>query len=77
MTRAQIEQELQRLEAAIPGLIAQYAPEDVLEAFAGEAEKLENETPAEDRGYVNARISCMLAAAGLIPGDLEDGQGCA
>lgn len=73
-TKAEIDAELDRLERRIPELIRDYPPEEVLEAFAAEAESL-REQPGEFATYVAGRIDCMLASAGLIPGDNE-GQAC-
>lgn len=73
-TRAEIDTELARLEALLPAIVEQYGDE-WSEAFAGEAEKIESSVPAEHSAYVSGRISCMLASAGLIPGDNE-GEPC-
>jgi hypothetical protein len=74
-TKAEVDAELDRLERIIPELIAQYEPGEVLEAFAGEAEQLTELPPIGHEAYIRDRISCMLASAGLIPGETE-GEPC-
>lgn len=74
-SRAEVDAELARLEALLPGLIRAHG-EAVLEAFAGEAERLENSISDEELArHARSRITCMLASAGLIPGDNE-GEAC-
>lgn len=68
-TQSEVDAELARLEGLIPDLIAQYPAEQVLEAFAGEAEVLREQPPAGMEQYVAGKINAMLAAAGLIPGE--------
>ncbi|WP_125077030.1 hypothetical protein [Pseudoxanthomonas sp. SGT-18] len=75
-TRAEIDAELQRLEQRLPCLVDECEPDEVLEAFACEAERLVEHAPADQVEHIHATISCMLAAAGLIPGDNE-GENCA
>lgn len=72
-TRAEIDAELSRLENVIPRLVAELPAEEVLEAFAGEAEVLRED--GSDPAYVSSRIDCMLSSAGLIPGENE-GEPC-
>lgn len=74
-TRAEVDAELARLEALIPQLVEQYPADEVGEAFAAEAETLREQPPAELAAYVDGRLDCMLASAGLIPGDNE-GEAC-
>ena len=75
-SRADIDAELARLEKRLPELIAQHADgEDVLRAFSAEAESLTRNLPAEHEAYANGRLNCMLASAGLIPGETE-GEPC-
>ncbi|MBD9368868.1 hypothetical protein [Xanthomonas sp. XNM01] len=74
-TRESIDAELQRLQQRIPELIDECDPGDVLEAFAAEAARLTHHVTAEHDAYVDDRISCMLASAGLIPGESE-GEAC-
>ncbi|AKC87016.1 hypothetical protein [Pseudoxanthomonas suwonensis] len=74
-TPADIDAELARLERRLPELIARHDGPDVLEAFAAEAEPLTRDVPAEHEAYVNSRLNCMLAAAGLVPGEPE-GEPC-
>lgn len=75
-TREQIDAELARLERRLKDLPEECHPDEVLEAFAGEAECLIEHAPADQVEHIHAMISCMLAAAGLIPGDNE-GESCA
>lgn len=73
---ADIDAELARLERRLPGLIAERGEKaGVLEAFSAEAEPLTRGLPAEHEAYVNSRLNCMLAAAGLVPGEPE-GEPC-
>ncbi|KAF1686162.1 hypothetical protein B1992_09525 [Pseudoxanthomonas broegbernensis] len=74
-TRADIHAELERLERRLPRLMAELAADKVLEAFAAEAETLTRRLPAEHEAYVNRQLNCMLAAAGLVPGETE-GEPC-
>ena len=74
-SRADIDAELARLEQRLPELVARHEPRDVLQAFATEAEPLTRALPAEHEAYANSRLNCMLAAAGLIPGETE-GEPC-
>jgi len=74
-TEAEINAELERLEKRIPELVASLPPAQVLDTFAAEAESLTAEPPAEFEAYINRRINCMLAAAGLVPGEPE-GEPC-
>ena len=74
-TRTALDADLDALQARIPALIAENEPDSVLEAFAGEAEAIEEATGPEDREHVSGRIQCMLSSAGLIPGENE-GEPC-
>jgi hypothetical protein len=74
-TKAEIDVELARLETLLPGLVARLEANQALEAFAAEAEALTGEAPEEHQAYVTWRINCMLAAAGLVPGETE-GEPC-
>ena len=74
-TKADIDAELGRLETLLPGLIAELPAGDVLHAFATEAAALNAQAPAEHEAYVAGRINCMLASAGLVPGETE-GEPC-
>lgn len=74
-TRESIDAELRRLQDRIPQLVEECDPDDVLEAFAAEAARLTHHVTAEHDAYVDDRITCMLAAAGLIPGETE-GEAC-
>ncbi|MBO9716162.1 MAG: hypothetical protein J7507_04975 [Pseudoxanthomonas sp.] len=73
--KTDIDAELGRLESLLPGLVAELPTEDVLKAFAAEAESLNAHAPAEHEAYIARRINCMLAAAGLVPGETE-GEPC-
>jgi hypothetical protein len=74
-SQAQIDAELERLEKRIPELVASLSPAQVLDAFAAEPESLTVDPPPEQEAYINGRLNCMLAAAGLVPGDPE-GEPC-
>lgn len=71
-TRREIDAELARLERRLPELVRECPPDEVLEAFAAEAEQLTEQDAGDDIAYVREKITCMLAAQGLIPGDTED-----
>ena len=66
-SRAEVDAELAGLEALIPMLVSEYAPDDLLEAFAGEAEVLTERVPADHALHVRETIDRMLVAAKLIP----------
>jgi hypothetical protein len=74
-SKADIDAELGRLEVLLPGLVAALPAEEVLKAFAAEAEPLNSHAPAEHEAYIARRINCMLASAGLVPGETE-GEPC-
>lgn len=74
-TRAEIDAELARLEQLLPNLVSDCDPDEVLEAFAAEADALIEHVPAEQASYVSGKIDCLLASAGLIPGENE-GESC-
>lgn len=67
-SRAELDAALKALAGRIPQLIAENRDGDVLEAFAGEAEAIEERTDDTDMQYTNGQIDCMLASAGLIRG---------
>lgn len=73
MTKSRIElaAALDALQARLPSMIAQYDDDQVMEAFAGEAELFETGVAAVDQVFVRDRLQCMLRDAGLIPGDDE------
>ena len=66
-TCAEVDAELARLEALIPKLIAEYAPDELRDAFASDAEILTEHAPAEQALHVRQHIDRMLVAAVLIP----------
>ena len=72
--KPETEAELRRLEALIPKLVAELPADEVLEAFAAEAETL-TEQAGDESPQIQGRIDCMLASAGLIPGEYE-GEPC-
>ena len=74
-TRAEIDAELDRLERRLPELVQECPPDEVLEAFAAEAEPLTEQAPAEHHAHITGRINCLLASAGLISGETE-GEPC-
>jgi hypothetical protein len=74
-TRAELDAELEALEARLATFIAVLDESEVSEAFAGEAEAIEEAAGPEDAEHVRARLDCMLASQGLIPGDNE-GESC-
>lgn len=67
---------LDELEAKIPQLQAENPDDDGFRnAFAGEADMIEDNASAADYEYVRGRIDCMLKNAGAIPGE-EEGVPC-
>ena len=70
-TRAELDAALDKLEAALPAMIEQYDEATIMDAFAGEAEMIENEAGPRDIEHVFSRTQCMLRDAGLIPSDDE------
>ena len=67
-SRSDIDTELARLEALLPGLVARLPAAQVLDAFAAEARPLTEQVAEEHQAEVTRRLNCMLAAAGLVPG---------
>jgi hypothetical protein len=63
-----IDTELRRLERLLPRLVAELPPEEVLQAFATEADSLSHVAAVDDVTRIRTRIGRMLATAGLIPG---------
>jgi hypothetical protein len=63
---------LARLERGLKDLPKECHPDEILEAFAGEAECLIEHAPADQVAHIHATIRCILAAAGLIPRDSEE-----
>ncbi|UWX03878.1 hypothetical protein H1235_15485 [Pseudoxanthomonas sp. NC8] len=74
-SKADIDTEIARLETVLPRLVAELPPEEVLKAFAAEAEALNANAPAEHEAYIARRLNCMLASAGPVPGETE-GEPC-
>lgn len=65
--RIEIDSELGRLERLLPRLVAELPPQEVLTAFAAEADSLSRVAAPEDVAHIRQRISEMLSAGGLIP----------
>jgi hypothetical protein len=74
-SRADLDAELDALEARLATFIAELDESEIFDAFAGEAEVIEDAASEHDAGHVRARLNCMLASQGLIPGDNE-GEPC-
>lgn len=74
-SRSALDADLAALEARLATFIAELDESDVFDAFAGEAEMIEDAAGPEDAEHVRARLDCMLASQGLIPGDNE-GEPC-
>lgn len=73
--RTDLDAELERLQRRLQDLARDRPPPAVLEAFAAESRPLLAGLPPEDEAYVNSRLNCMLAAAGLVAGEPE-GEPC-
>lgn len=67
MSRDDLTQRLDELEAAIPEMLTEYVDlDDLLLAIAGEADVIEDDAVAADEArYVANRIDRILAKAGL------------
>jgi len=74
-THAEIDAELTMLEQVLPKLIDECEPDEVLKAFAVEAEALAEQADEKDSARIHDRIQCLLSSAGLIPGETE-GEPC-
>jgi hypothetical protein len=74
--RAVLDSELDALELRLATFISELDESEVFDAFAGEAEVIEEAAGPEDAEHVRSRLDCMLASQGLIPGDNE-GEPCA
>lgn len=73
-TRAQLDSDLSRLEAAVPAICRDYPDELQLEAIATEGELIRESAAPEDDEYVSARVEAMLINAGLIEGEPANEQ---
>lgn len=62
-----IESELRRLQDLLPMLVARLPAEEVLAAFAAEADSLAGLSSPVEIALVRERIARMLARAGLLP----------
>jgi hypothetical protein len=68
LTRAELTTRVDALDAALPGMIADYPDEsDFWSAFAGEAEVIEDRAHADDFEYLQERIDAMLMRVGKTP----------
>ena len=74
-TRAELDTELDTLEVRLATFINELDESEIFDAFAGEAEVIEEAAAVGDAEHVRARLDCMLASQGLIPGDNE-GEPC-
>ncbi len=72
---ADIDTELDRLERRLHELLAGLDADKVMEIFAAEHAAVSRAAPAGQAGHIDGRVNCMLAAAGLIPGETE-GERC-
>lgn len=75
MRKSDIDAELDRLEQRLQSLLGDQDHARVLARFAEETAPLNADPPAEHAAYISRRIDCMLAAAGLVPGEPE-GEPC-
>jgi hypothetical protein len=69
-TLAELDHDLDRLEAMLPALIEAYPDDEIWAAFAGESDVIED-AAGDYAAHVRGRIDHMLAAQGLIPSDLD------
>lgn len=74
-TREELDAMLTQLEDDLPTLIQETEESDFMEAFAGQAEGIEDAAGPGAIGHVHSRINCMLDLRGLIPSDNE-GEPC-
>lgn len=68
-TREELSIALDKLEAKLPAMIAEYQAADLMDAFAREAELIERGAALVDSDYIRGRLNSMLRDAGLVPGD--------
>ena len=73
-TREELAIALDKLEARLPAMIAEYQAADLMDAFAREAQLIEQGATLMDSDYVHGRLNGMLRDAGLIPGDEGSGR---
>lgn len=71
-TKEDIDTQLDLLEQRLQQLVAQVPREEVLDAFALDAQVLTQAPPVEYIAYIVGRIERMLAEAGVVP--LERGK---
>jgi hypothetical protein len=74
-TRKELDAMLALLEDNLPTLLKESEESDFMEAFAGQAEVIEDAAGPDDIERVRVRINCMLGSRGLIPSDNE-GEPC-
>lgn len=73
MNRADIDRELERLQQRLRALCDELPADQVQDAFAGEAESLTVDPPAEHDAYIQERIHAMLVEAGVIEDESPTG----
>lgn len=66
-TRSEVDTALDRLEAALPQMLAEFGATNVMQTFMAIGEDLRVQVRAQDHVHVWARIQSMLHHAGLIP----------
>jgi len=74
-TRADLDGMLSELEIGLPRLLQETDEDSFMEAFAGEADAIEDLASPGDIAHVRGRINRMLSSRGLIPGDDDDERG--
>jgi len=68
MTRDELQQRLDELEAMMPELVRRYPErEDLLQEFCGYADQITEETTAETDAWANAALDDMLTRYGHPP----------
>lgn len=71
--KADIDAELDRLQDRLRALLAERPRDEVLDAFAREAQPLIERSSAEHAAYIQDRIHDMLVDAGAIEDDSPTG----
>jgi hypothetical protein len=70
-SRDQLDARIDALAKEMERLTTEQPDSDLIGAFAGIAEEIEEDAGPEDSGHVWSRLQCILRDNGLIPGDDE------
>ena len=70
-TREELDARINALAIATADMITNNPDGDLMGAFAGVAEEIEEDAGPDDRAHVWSKLQCILRDNGLIPGDDE------